>query len=59
MTRHHPIIPATSADLIDETPSHRQATCKPHLTDKVLRMSELRNLERTSTTDAAPCGFRQ
>ena len=59
MTRRHPIIPATSADLIDETPSHGQTTGKPHLTVKDLRMSELRNVERTSTTDAASCGCRQ
>ena len=59
MTRLHLIPLAASSILLSATPSHGEPICKPQLAITNIRISELRNLERTWTAvvhvDASRC----
>jgi hypothetical protein len=59
MTRLHLIPLAASSVLLSATPSHGEPICKPQLAVTNIRISELRNLERTWTAavhvDASRC----
>ncbi len=60
MSLHRPfILLATSIALLNTSPSLARPICKPHVAVKDVRISELRNLERTWTAavsvDAARC----